>query len=82
MREYCCFGKMFIFQKQFKNDFRHVYPNKEHLLVSKWEDYIKKVTSRFDRKLHHDDLKKMYKHVKMGMASKGKFEDRYIKKTK
>ncbi|CAD7013098.1 unnamed protein product [Ceratitis capitata] len=54
----------------FKNDFRHVYPNKEHLLVSKWEDYIKKVTSRFDRKLHHDDLKKMYKHVKMGMASK------------
>lgn len=56
---------------QYKIDFRHVYPDKETLLVSKWDDYMKKVTPQFDKKLHHDDIKKLYKYCKMGMASKG-----------
>ncbi|XP_050326764.1 uncharacterized protein LOC126757149 isoform X1 [Bactrocera neohumeralis] len=54
----------------YKIDFRHVFPDKENLLVSKWDDYMKKVTPQFDKKLHHDDIKKLYKYCKMGMASK------------
>ncbi|XP_036331192.1 uncharacterized protein LOC118742886 [Rhagoletis pomonella] len=54
----------------YKIDFRHVYPEKENLLIAKWDEYIRKVTSQFDKKLNQDDLKKLYKYCKMGMASK------------
>ncbi|XP_067634203.1 uncharacterized protein [Eurosta solidaginis] len=54
----------------YKIDFRHVYPDKENLLICKWEEYIRRVTPQFDKKVHHEDLKKLYKYFKMGMASK------------
>ncbi|XP_054740180.1 uncharacterized protein LOC129245809 [Anastrepha obliqua] len=54
----------------YKIDFRHVYPDKENLLVAKWDEYMKKVTQQFDKKLNQDDIKKLYKYCKMGMASK------------